>query len=158
MFGTTEHHRRSAARAEAALQRAAAWLGPSDGPGTHGPGPHGLASDGPARDGPASDGPVRDRQTRDGPAHDRQTREDRSGDGRTGDAPGQRASRWYAEPIMAGHAVASNPSLPGGAKSEDTYLLSAGGVRQRVSISPGWPPEPDDTMRPPRPAVLEVGL
>ena len=72
-------------------------------------------------------------------------------------APGQHASRWYAEPIMAGHAVAWNPSLPGGAKSEDTYLVSAGGVRQRVSISPGWPTEPDDTMRPPRPAVLEVG-
>jgi Xaa-Pro dipeptidase len=72
-------------------------------------------------------------------------------------APGQRGSRWHAEPIMTGHAVAWNPSLPGGAKSEDTYLVSAGGVRQRVSISPGWPTEPDDTMRPPRPAVLEVG-
>src|SRR5216683_3205395 len=71
--------------------------------------------------------------------------------------PGQHASRWYAEPIMAGHAVAWNPSLPGGGWSEDTYLVSAGGVRQRVSISPGWPTEPDDTMRPPRPAVLEVG-
>jgi Xaa-Pro dipeptidase len=72
-------------------------------------------------------------------------------------APGQRGSRWYAEPVRAGHAVAWNPSLPGGAKSEDTYLVADDGVHQRVTISPGWPMEPDDTMRPPRPAVLEVG-
>ncbi len=72
-------------------------------------------------------------------------------------APGQRGSRWYAEPVRTGHAVAWNPSLPGGAKSEDTYLVADDGVHQRVTISPGWPMEPDDTMRPPRPAVLEVG-
>jgi Xaa-Pro dipeptidase len=72
-------------------------------------------------------------------------------------APGQRGSRWYGEPVRAGHAVAWNPSLPGGAKSEDTYLVADDGVHQRVTISPGWPMEPGDTMRPPRPAVLEVG-
>lgn len=72
-------------------------------------------------------------------------------------APGQRGSRWYAEPVRAGHAVAWNPSLPGGAKSEDTYLVSADGDLARVTSSPGWPAEPDDAMRPPRPAVLEVG-
>jgi Xaa-Pro aminopeptidase len=72
-------------------------------------------------------------------------------------APGQQGSRWYAEPIKAGHAVAWNPSLPGGAKAEDTYLVSADGASQRVTISPGWPAEPEDTLRPPRPAVLEVG-
>ncbi|HEX9539707.1 MAG TPA: hypothetical protein VGA04_16240 [Streptosporangiaceae bacterium] len=144
MFGTTEHRRRSAARAEAALRRATAWLGPSDGPASDGPGPHG-----PASDGPASDGPARDRQTRKRPIGFAQREFEIT--------PGQHASRWYAEPIMAGHAVAWNPSLPGGGWSEDTYLVSAGGVRQRVSISPGWPTEPDDTMRPPRPAVLEVG-
>jgi Xaa-Pro dipeptidase len=72
-------------------------------------------------------------------------------------APGQRGSRWPAEKITAGHAVAWNPSLPGGAKCEDTYLVAADGARQRVTIAPGWPAEPDDTMRPPRPAVLEVG-
>jgi Xaa-Pro dipeptidase len=72
-------------------------------------------------------------------------------------APGQRGSRWPAEMITAGHAVAWNPSLPGGAKCEDTYLVAADGARQRVTIAPGWPAEPDDTMRPPRPAVLEVG-
>ena len=47
--------------------------------------------------------------------------------------------------------------LPGGAKCEDTYLVAADGARQRVTAAPGWPAEPDDTMRPPRPAVLEVG-
>ena len=57
----------------------------------------------------------------------------------------------------AGHAVAWNPSLPGGAKSEDTYLVSAGGACERLTTSPGWPAEPDDAMQPPRPAVLEVG-
>jgi Xaa-Pro dipeptidase len=72
-------------------------------------------------------------------------------------APGQRGSRWPAETIRAGHAVAWNPSLPGGAKCEDTYLVAADGARQRVTTAPGWPAEPDDTMRPPRPAVLEVG-
>src|SRR5216683_2658217 len=76
MFGTTEHRRRSAARAEAALQRATAWLGPSAGPASDGPGPHGLASGGlasdrPASGGLASDGPARDRQTRDGRPGDR---------------------------------------------------------------------------------------
>jgi Xaa-Pro dipeptidase len=72
-------------------------------------------------------------------------------------APGQRGSPWYTEKITAGHAVAWNPSLPGGAKCEDTYLVAADGARQRVTAAPGWPAEPDDTMRPPRPAVLEVG-
>jgi hypothetical protein len=53
--------------------------------------------------------------------------------------------------------VAWNPSLPGGAKSEDTYLVSAAGAPERLTTSPGWPAEPDDAMQPPRPAVLEVG-
>ncbi len=69
-------------------------------------------------------------------------------------APGQDASRWYDERIAAGHAVAWNPSLPGGAKSEDTYLVTAAGV-DRVTSAAGWPVEPDDSRR--RPAVLEVG-
>jgi Xaa-Pro aminopeptidase len=66
-------------------------------------------------------------------------------------------SRWHGEPIQAGHAVAWNPSLPGGAKSEDTYLVSAAGAPERLTTSPGWPAEPDDAIQPPRPAVLEVG-
>ncbi len=72
-------------------------------------------------------------------------------------APDQASSRWYHEPIAAGHAIAWNPSLPGGAKSEDTYLVAAAGELARVTHAPGWPLEPDDERQPPRPAVLEVG-
>ena len=71
-------------------------------------------------------------------------------------APGQPDSRWPAEPVRAGHAVAWNPSLPGGAKAEDTYLVTEGGL-ERVTASADWPTEPGDDMLPARPAVLEVG-
>jgi Xaa-Pro dipeptidase len=71
-------------------------------------------------------------------------------------APCQRDSRWYATRIEAGHAVAWNPSLPGGAKAEDTYLVQADGV-ERVTTGPTWPVEDGDGVVPPRPAVLEVG-
>ncbi len=64
-------------------------------------------------------------------------------------APGQTGSRWYREPIAAGHAIAWNPSLPGGAKAEDTYLVTggrpagandacaglAGGTRRRPAVA-----------------------
>jgi Xaa-Pro dipeptidase len=71
-------------------------------------------------------------------------------------APGQRDSRWPAEPIRAGHAVAWNPSLPGGAKAEDTYLITADRP-ERVTASADWPTEPGDDALPGPPAVLEVG-
>jgi Xaa-Pro aminopeptidase len=71
-------------------------------------------------------------------------------------APGQTGSRWYREPIAAGHAIAWNPSLPGGAKSEDTYLATADGQLSRITGAPGWPEEAHDDRRPARPAVLEV--
>jgi Xaa-Pro dipeptidase len=71
-------------------------------------------------------------------------------------APDQAASRWFQEPIAAGHAIAWNPSLPGGAKAEDTYLVTGDGRLTRVTDAPGWPAEPDDGRHPPRPAVLEV--
>jgi Xaa-Pro dipeptidase len=71
-------------------------------------------------------------------------------------APCQRESRWHAEPIRAGHAVAWNPSLPGGAKAEDTYIVTADGP-ERVTASANWPTEPADTVHPARPAVLEAG-
>jgi Xaa-Pro aminopeptidase len=89
-------------------------------------------------------------------------------------APSQRDSRWYATPVAAGHAVAWNPSLPGGAKAEDTYLVSPAGLERITAVpagpdprttdprttdprttGPGWPAE-DDELVPPRPAVLEV--
>jgi Xaa-Pro aminopeptidase len=71
-------------------------------------------------------------------------------------APGQRESRWYNEPLAAGHAVAWNPSLPGGAKSEDTYLVTAGGGLRPITGAPGWPCEISDSGNS-HPAVLEVG-
>jgi Xaa-Pro dipeptidase len=72
-------------------------------------------------------------------------------------APGQAGVRWYDEPIAAGHALAWNPSLPGGAKVEDTYVVTSAGDLAPVTRAPGWPGEPDDGRQPPRPAVLEVG-
>lgn len=71
-------------------------------------------------------------------------------------APGQRSSRWYRQPVEAGHAIAWNPSLPGGAKAEDTYLITDEGQPTLITEAPGWPAEPDDERQPPRPAVLEV--
>ncbi len=70
-------------------------------------------------------------------------------------APGQTGSRWYHEPIVAGHALAWNPSLPGGAKSEDTYLVTGSGQLSRVTHAPGWPTEISGSGST-RPAVLEV--
>lgn len=70
-------------------------------------------------------------------------------------APCQRDSHWFDEPVAAGHAVAWNPSLPGGAKIEDTYLVGEEGL-ERVTATAGWPTEPNDPLG--RPAVLqEVG-
>lgn len=71
-------------------------------------------------------------------------------------APDQAGSRWYRETIATGHAIAWNPSLRGGAKAEDTYLVT-GTELKRVTCAPGWPVEPDDGRRSPRPALLEVG-
>jgi len=70
-------------------------------------------------------------------------------------APCQLGSRWAAVRVEPGHAVAWNPSLPGGAKTEDTYLVHAGGL-ERVTTGPDWPTEAGDDGLPPRPAVLEV--
>jgi len=76
-------------------------------------------------------------------------------------APGQAGSRWLTQPIGTGHAVAWNPSLPGGAKAEDTYLVTAGGLERvtsggAASGTTGWPAEPADDLQPGRPAVLEL--
>jgi Xaa-Pro aminopeptidase len=68
-------------------------------------------------------------------------------------APGQTDSRWHTEPIEAGHAIAWNPSLPGGAKAEDTYVVGADGDLRRLTDAPGWPAEDSDDRRP---AILEV--
>jgi Xaa-Pro aminopeptidase len=70
-------------------------------------------------------------------------------------APGQGGSRWPDARIEPGHAVAWNPSLPGGAKAEDTYLVHADGL-ERVTTGPGWPTGEGTESIPPRPLVLEV--
>jgi Xaa-Pro dipeptidase len=70
-------------------------------------------------------------------------------------APGQGGSRWPGVRIEPGHAVAWNPSLPGGAKAEDTYLVHADGL-ERVTTGPGWPTGEGTESIPPRPLVLEV--
>jgi Xaa-Pro aminopeptidase len=70
-------------------------------------------------------------------------------------APGQGGSRWPGVRIEPGHAVAWNPSLPGGAKAEDTYLVHADGL-ERVTTGPGWPADAGGHGIPPRPLVLEV--
>jgi Xaa-Pro dipeptidase len=57
--------------------------------------------------------------------------------------------------IEPGHAVAWNPSLPGGAKAEDTYLVHADGL-ERVTTGAGWPTGEGTGSIPPRPLVLEV--
>lgn len=69
-------------------------------------------------------------------------------------APGQRETRWYREPVAAGHALAWNPSLPGGAKAEDTFLVTGGEFRG-ITRAPGWPAEISDHGTE-VPAVLEV--
>jgi Xaa-Pro aminopeptidase len=72
-------------------------------------------------------------------------------------APGQIGSRWYGTAVAGGHALAWNPSLPGGAKIEDTYLVTEAAELAAVTFAPGWPAEPEDGRLLPRPAVLEVG-
>jgi Xaa-Pro aminopeptidase len=71
-------------------------------------------------------------------------------------APWQHESRWYSERLAPGHAVAWNPSLPGGAKSEDTYLVAADRGLRLITGAPGWPSEISDSGNS-HPAVLEVG-
>ena len=68
-------------------------------------------------------------------------------------APGQSDARWFHEPVALGHAVAWNPSLRGGAKREDTYLVTADGA-EAVTVAPDWPTQESGEAR--RPAVLDV--
>lgn len=69
-------------------------------------------------------------------------------------APTQTASRWWSEQITAHTAVAWNPSLPGGAKDEDTYLTGTA-APELITVTGSWPIA-DDGSDLPRPAVLEV--
>jgi Xaa-Pro dipeptidase len=63
--------------------------------------------------------------------------------------PTQTDSRWYTLPVEPGHAVAWNPSVAGGGKAEDTYLVADEGL-SRVTDTGAWPLERG------RPAVLDV--
>jgi Xaa-Pro dipeptidase len=69
-------------------------------------------------------------------------------------APGQPGTRWPDQPIAAGHALAWNPSLPGGAKAEDTYLVTTD-APQRLTSTPDWPLQAGDDLG--RPGVLKLG-
>jgi Xaa-Pro dipeptidase len=53
-------------------------------------------------------------------------------------SPSQRESRWYEQRIEAGHAVAWNPSVAGGGKSEDTFLVDHEGLRC-LTATGDWP-------------------
>jgi antitoxin VapB len=53
-------------------------------------------------------------------------------------SPGGADSPWWDRAIEAGTAVAWNPSLSGGAKIEDTYVVGDEGLR-RVTESGRWP-------------------
>ncbi|MCU1495885.1 MAG: hypothetical protein JWO62_3649 [Acidimicrobiaceae bacterium] len=70
-------------------------------------------------------------------------------------APLHRDSRWYLQEIEAGHAIAWNPSLAGGAKVEDTYIVGHGGL-ERVTNEDAWPTVPAAPVIGERPAVMVV--
>jgi Xaa-Pro dipeptidase len=63
--------------------------------------------------------------------------------------PTQTATRWYSAPIEVGHAVAWNPSVAGGGKAEDTYLVREHDLR-RLTDTGEWPLELG------RPGVLDI--
>ena len=67
--------------------------------------------------------------------------------------PTQKTSRWYDTPLADGHAVAWNPSVSGGGKSEDTFLVSGGKLRQ-LTVSTDWPTV--DVAGRARAAVLDI--
>jgi antitoxin VapB len=68
-------------------------------------------------------------------------------------APIQEDSPWWSVPLSVGSAVAFNPSISGGAKDEDTYLVTDEGPRWITSTT-GWPTTNDPGF--PRPAVLDI--
>lgn len=63
--------------------------------------------------------------------------------------PTQTATRWFGTSLEAGHAVAWNPSVAGGGKAEDTYLVEEHGLR-RLTDTGAWPLELG------RPGVLDI--
>lgn len=66
-------------------------------------------------------------------------------------SPAQRSSPWWSELIAENMAMAWNPSLAGGLKDEDTYLVGANDL-ELVTNSGQWPMDADAVL--PRPLVL----
>ena len=69
-------------------------------------------------------------------------------------APCQTSSPWWSVPITTGTALALNPSLPGGAKDEDTFLVTDDGL-ELITTTHDWPAA--DDLSPRRPAILRFG-
>jgi antitoxin VapB len=69
-------------------------------------------------------------------------------------APCQSDSPWWSVPIEVGTAIAINPSLPGGAKDEDTFLVTEYGL-ELITTTGEWPNA--DGSLPHRPAILRSG-
>lgn len=63
--------------------------------------------------------------------------------------PSDVGSRWFTTPISVGTALAWNPSVAGGGKCEDTYLVEENGLH-RLTDSGEWP------LADGRPAILEL--
>lgn len=70
-------------------------------------------------------------------------------------APGLEESKFWSIEVAPGHALAWNPSLRGGAKVEDTFLVTDAGL-ECVTAPIDWPTEEAQGASEPRPAVLVV--
>ena len=68
-------------------------------------------------------------------------------------APGFEQSAFWSLEVAPGHALAWNPSLSGGAKVEDTFLVTTEGL-ECVTSPIDWPIEHVEGFSEPRPAVL----
>ncbi|MDX6376250.1 MAG: hypothetical protein QOE98_553 [Gaiellaceae bacterium] len=68
-------------------------------------------------------------------------------------APAPPEFRWHREPVAPHHAIAFNPSVAGGGKAEDTFLVGAGHL-QPVTASADWPVVEVGGRS--RPAILEI--
>jgi Xaa-Pro dipeptidase len=68
-------------------------------------------------------------------------------------APVQTAAPWWDVALPVGCAVAFNPSVAGGAKDEDTFLITDEGPRW-ITRTDSWPTTGDASF--PRPAVLDI--
>jgi Xaa-Pro aminopeptidase len=68
-------------------------------------------------------------------------------------APEPADTPWHAEPVATHHAIAFNPSVAGGGKAEDTFLIGDDGLVP-VTAGEGWPTVLVAGRA--RPAILEV--